>query len=276
MPQVTNMLPPMDTPVSTILEKRSSVVIASIWPRPFRKEEMHCQMSADEAGNVSIRGCTVYEIPAAPESDKESAHGVQYLRVYDSFVRLQSPQTIGDQPPEVITRPLWAKDIAESLVRSWTGEPGGAKLGGTMGVMVIAGETATMEEINQMLTSQRNYCQLRYNEAQQNYLQGHVNRIGDVERLAARWMNNHTKTPWYGVTNIGEMKTCLGCGDSLPAAATVCKTCGDLVKLSLQGRWPETQLKEEDPVTYEAMKAMRARINDRKRKRKEREAVAAS
>lgn len=266
-----NVLPPMARPTIGPIDARMHVTIASIWFKPFQSEEPHYQMLVDdETGDTKIAGCTFYRIEGAGESIKDAASTVQLLKVYDSFHVHLVPTTIPGQRARSESLPLGCKAIADSLVEKWTNEPGGAARGNSMGMMVIAGDEPTTAEIQQMIKAQSAYCQGRINEAQQAWNQGHVSRIGEIERLSAKWMSAHTKMPWYQATDARDMKECLACGGSMPEKAIRCVNCGDLLDMALKGYWSEPQLQEADPFLFERYKDVKVREADRERKRAKR------
>lgn len=264
----TITLPPMAQPIQ-VTDKRDSVVIASIWPRELRQEEPHCQYRVnDQTGEARIIYRTTYSLPASADSVNEAPSSVRLLQVFDSFQMRQMP----GKEERLENMPLHCRAIGAALVQRWTGEPSGANGASSMGLLVLEGREPTTQEVQRLITAQSNYFQERIIEAEEHWRTGQLKRIRDVERMAARWLNMHTKVEWYMMTALQDMKECLSCGGSLPQNALACPNpgCGDLIAKALAGYWSETELKERDPVIFAKLREMRAREKDRERKAEER------
>lgn len=262
--EIVTTLPSMAAPLPTqqVVDRRSSVVIASIWPFELYTEEPHCQMRVNpKTGESRIIGMTEYRLPPGAPILSEASNQVQLLRVFDSFHMYQVPGTAAEPggPNRVDPLPLYCRAIADGLVGKWTGESNGASRGPSMGIMAISGDKPTVHEMQQLINAQTSYLQARYNEAQANWVQGRINQIGDIERAAAKWLMVHSKTEWFSSTDIQGMKECLGCGYSMPSSATTCKNCGDLVDKALKGYWSDAELKAKDPDLHRRMTEIRGR-----------------
>lgn len=258
----------MPVQLAAMQDRRQSVVIASIWPFPLESEEPHYRTEIDEqTGQPRTHAITQYAIPAGADNMREAAQKVRLLRVFDSYQLRRVPDApLGGERLDAM--PLYCKDIAAGLVGKWTGEPLGAASGTSMGVMVLAGETPTDQEMQRMLASQNAYFQERFTNANQSWQQGKPSQIGVVERVAARWMNAHTRVEWYAMTDMKDMKECISCGGSLPVKAIACPNsgCGDLLGKALKGYFSEADLKHSDPYLYGRLVEVRTRQKDRERK----------
>lgn len=138
-----------------------------------------------------------------------------------------------------------------------------------MGIMVIDGDEPTAAELAQMVEAQQNFFQDRYNAGQEAWRSGALRQIGDIERIAARWLNLHTVAEWVNVTeSSAQMRECISCGGSLTPTATSCPNsgCGDLLAKADSGYWSEAALKETDPYLFERLREFRSRRADRERK----------
>lgn len=246
-------------------DSRDSVVIASVWPKALTSEQPHCVRVRDsETGEIKIHGRTMYNIPAGSPSSQSAADSVQLLRVYDTF----QMRTLPGEEQEVQPLPISCRSAAQGLVQMWTGVANGAESGNSIGLLVLAGDEPTKDELTKLVAAQHAYFQERFVAAQSAYQKGNLNEIGEVERMAARWLNMHSRVEWYSMTDAAGVRECLGCGGSLNPTATTCKNCGDLIDKALKGYWSETVMREQDPFLYERMMDVKRRAKDRDRKAK--------
>ena len=121
-------------------------------------------------------------------------------------------------------RTVPAQDIANDLIKCWT-------LNGRFmnpechpGVMLIAGETATPEEIRAMEAVQRNYFTKEVDWADVMHRDKKTQGINQGARVACEWLGYEKE--WLHPTAI---TNCPFCGKAIPQNVPVCHLCGHIV-----------------------------------------------
>ncbi len=157
---------------------------------------------------------------AAQFTEKACSAGTGYtlLKVYDTIQMVYDPVNERDKP-EVIPVHL----IIDDLIRMWTsgilsrGEYG-------PGIMSIAGDEPTVEELAAINGRQSAYFTELVNLADGHFMKGDVKNITELHRAAATWLNLPDK-PWMKNVDSVIQKDCPACGEKVRMNATVCKHC---------------------------------------------------
>ncbi len=208
---------PMDVLPEIRQTLRGHRSICSIYPAPFRKQVRH-------------NGITVYSMPGAPRGSYST------LRVYDTQEWCSRPDPT-DGRQHWLPMPIPAQIVAEDLVNSWAGDTLGKRSGYSPGVMIIAGDKPTPEELAMLRKQQSALFHWYITDAMGKYLRGQANEITDVHRLAAKEMldKGADRLPWYPTMDFADVKSCIVCAKQIESKALKCGFCStNLVDWYLQ------------------------------------------
>jgi hypothetical protein len=114
--------------------------------------------------------------------------------------------------------------LAKDLYNQWAIQRIGTGTGFRPGIMIIAGQEPTAEELAMMRGQQRGYFEGLWHEGVALAAAHKWKHITDTHREAAKWLG--LDAPW--VANIGQSndwKKCVACREKIDIEATVCKVC---------------------------------------------------
>lgn len=123
--------------------------------------------------------------------------------------------------------PIYPEHLADDLVNEWRDQRRFVEVG-RPGIMVIAGEKPTSEELAQMHTWQDQWCEAHYSEAEDMFANGaragitklHRDCAKHLGRESAEWVYNQAPT---------SLISCPLCTAKIDSASIVCRECKNVV-----------------------------------------------
>lgn len=177
-----------------------NLTIASIFPMELTEER------------PKYRGLP-YILAAAPKGS------VSYLIVTDETQEVHVPLTEKTMP-----RTVPARDIVNDLVRCWTTNGRFMNPDCHPGIVIIAGDVATPEEILEMERVQVPYFRAEVDWADGMHRDKKTQGINPGARVACQWLG--LEKEWLHPTAV---TTCPYCGKPIPQNVPVCHLCGNIV-----------------------------------------------
>lgn len=188
------------------------LTIASVFPikcvetRPF--------------GRTMAGGITKYELEAAEKGKWTTC------TVWDAWERKMSDQgSVGS--PMFEPSPVSAQSIVNDLLTHWVEKRMGTAQGHRPGIMLIAADEPTAEELAYMHGRQKPYLDGLVHEANGFAAAHKWKDINELHRMAARVLGiDAANAKW--VADLGsqqEWKECVYCVEKIPAKASVCRVC---------------------------------------------------
>ncbi len=202
------------------------------------------RMSTTEPGSVPASEPMFTDTEAPCEVNG----GYTLIRVYDTFTWHRDYS----QDKEImIPKQVLALDVARELRRAWGLDVVEGNGGMGPGLMVIAGDTPTANELAAVRLRQTQYARTLINSASTMFAKGEVKNISDLHRSMATWMGVNN-LPWIVKMEQVEMKSCVACGETIRSKALKCKECGaELPKFYAEhGILPDAL---EDPFVFAFM-----------------------
>lgn len=122
-----------------------------------------------------------------------------------------------------VPHPISAKALANDMRQCWA--TAGYLMSGEVGpgIMLIAGDEPTQEEIDKVTANQRIYFERLVVDAKAKEAQGNRKDITDAHRMAGRWFGMDEE--WIPRMTERKMKDCRACGEKILAKALRCKHC---------------------------------------------------
>lgn len=183
-------------------------------------------------------GVTKYICPAATPGTHVLIH------VPDTFAWCKNWTM---DPPILYQAPVPAQVVAENLVNAWSARMIGAREGLTAGVMIIAGETPTTAEIEEVKNRQEAYFRQLISIADDFETKGERHNITDLHRVAANWMGVQGRA-WAKPLRETRYVPCPNCLEDIREGARICRFCqSDLVKAEVNNK-PGVEPKALRPV----------------------------
>jgi hypothetical protein len=187
------------------------MTIASVYP-------IACDAWRDY-GHTQAGGNHRFVLEAAPKD------GYTTLTISDMWQRVQDVEVTGASGRQTL-KAFWVtvESLADDLYAHWAVHRIGTGGGFRPGIKIIAGDTPTEAELEEMRASQRGYFEGLWHEAVGMAAKHQWKFITDTHRAAARWLG--LDAPW--VANIGtsqDWKHCTACYEKIDARASVCKVC---------------------------------------------------
>jgi len=190
-----------------------SLTICSVFP-------MQCTLDRDY-GLTMEGGRTKFILKAA----KKGSHST--LQIFDMFQRAQDiEQSAATGRHQNSAYPVKVETLANDMIQHWAVQRVGTNAGFRPGIMIIAGDEPTTEELDFLDAQQRGYFEGLYQEAKDYSAQDQHKKIGEFHRAAALWLG-HNNEPW--AANVGaskDWKECDKCYKHIDARATWCSECG--------------------------------------------------
>ncbi len=175
------------------------------------------RMSTTEPGKVPASEPMFTDV----ETPCEMNAGYSLIKVYDTFTWHRDYS----QDKEVqIARPIEALTVARELYRAWGLDVVEGNGGMGPGLLVIAGDKPTADELASVRRRQSEYFRKLIDSASMMFAKGEVKNISDLHRAGARWMGANN-LPWVLKLEQVEMKSCKACGETIRTQALVCKEC---------------------------------------------------
>jgi hypothetical protein len=150
-----------------------------------------------------------------------------------------------------IPHPITCQLVAKDLCTAWGSDSIQADAGAGPGIMVIAGDEPTPEELFQVRTKQSTYFRRLINNAHTLFSQGNLKDISDLHRHGAKWMGANN-LPWLPKLEQVEMKPCVGCGNEIRKQALRCEKC-QLDLLDHYLKWNMLPDPMVDPIVHETL-----------------------
>jgi len=156
------------------------------------------------------------------------------LKVYDTYTviadlsaRATNDEGYGDA---MTTAPIPCLGLVDDLLRIFGGDGIGNKDGRRPGIMMIADDTPTQRELDQLVAMHTEYCRGLVIEADDYDAKGAKAYITEAHREALRWLGSEDRN-WYRKIEARLFKQCPRCAENINAMATLCKECRtDLVR----------------------------------------------
>jgi hypothetical protein len=188
--------------------RQIKVVIASIYPLPL----------VEERPGYSPQ--SVFKLPAAAPGE------VQYLEIGDCEISDYAGYGKSTMRGDTTT----AEKVSADLLRCWTqgfpGVPDSAKA--SPGIMIIAGDTATAEELAIMESKQREFARICIMNADLNHGKNRPDLITKRDHALAAWLKV-TGRPWQERLDRSAIKACPFCGAQNVAEASKCANCREVI-----------------------------------------------
>jgi ribosomal protein L40E len=169
-----------------------------------------------------------------------------YLVVTATGDRCQDNTT---EPSIALDRPVGVDAVVEDLISAFATSQRGTNSAIGPGVMAIAGDRATPDELASMQARQEMYFRNLITEADRLDAEGNGAHITGTHRLAAKSMGTEDRK-WFKEVAHRPMKTCLACDGRIPYGAKKCALCNtDLLA------WGKEHgvTREQDEVVWEAL-----------------------
>jgi hypothetical protein len=118
--------------------------------------------------------------------------------------------------------------IAHDIAGKWQSTGIAEGVGGP-GVMVIAGDTPTEEELASLRSRQAMWCRALIDQAEADWSSKNFHRVGPLHRKAARWMGE-LNYEWVRKENAPRisLKPCRFCRTEVDSTALICPACGHI------------------------------------------------
>ncbi len=244
--EVTNA-PTQDTAMSLagMNFTRNYKTICSIWPQPLRATRRH-------------NGVTNYVIPAAPRGKY-----VLY-KVFDTFERiLRISNDTGDRefqpgfvPSAVVAECLvtsWADQLLGQSQRASSGEAATAR----GGIMIIAGDKPTEEELFQIQSQQESLARWYVKNGNDFNQQGKQTEITNIHRMMAEWLHGNAakRLPWFHEQEMADIKSCPKCGEAINGSALSCRFC-QIDLIAFYQKYTHIKVEVKDPVVAAFIREM--------------------
>lgn len=228
---VSSLLPPpLLSPFSHHLRH---VTICSVYPGELNHRLLHERVNFDDPTRPSGSGFTSYHIPAVP-IDHPDAY--ELLNVWDGFTSVldtagtlaasadYDAMTVGESSKKYQLAPVPCNVIAYDLIRHWSGDAPGAKVGLTIGVGAVASDLPTPTELQGLRGIQTAYFRFLVEQADAYHSQGLNREITDYHRRALRWLGSEDRE-WFKKIERSVMKSCPACDNQIKSNAIVCQHC---------------------------------------------------
>lgn len=147
--------------------------------------------------------------------------GYAMIRVFDTFVWTRD---FTQDAERYKPNPVNAVDVARDLVSKWAGGTLKGDGGSRPGLMVIAGEEPTVDEVVSIRQMQTSYFRTLVNDGHTLFSKGQVKDISDLHRSAARWLGANN-LPWLPKIEQTLVKKCVACGNEIRQEALRCEHC---------------------------------------------------
>jgi len=189
-----------------------TMTIASVYP-------IECKAIRDY-GFTRDGGMTEFVLPAAKKGEYTT------LKICDMFQRIQDIDAMTASGRNA-NKEFFVEvsTLAADLHTHWAVQRMGTGNGFRPGIMIIAGDEPTAEELASMNAIQKGYFEGLFLEGQAYAEKHDFKQINEIHRAAAVWLGLDAK--W--VANIGEQhvgwKECTACFEKINALATICKVC---------------------------------------------------
>ncbi len=185
--------------------------IASVYP-------IQCDAERDY-GPTQAGGRTKFILEAAP---KDGYTTIELTDMWQAQHDFEGRANSGRQTMKAFF--VDVDSLAADLYNQWAVQRVGTGTGYRPGIMIIAGETPTEDELAFMRAQQRGYFEGLWHEGNALAAAHKHKIIMDTHRQAAIWLGQDA--PW--VANIGasnDWKKCVACREKIDIEATVCKVC---------------------------------------------------
>lgn len=191
------------------------------------------------------QGITRYVLPAASKDNPVT------LKVNDTFAWNRN---WGVDEVVFFQQPVSAQVVAENLVHVWAASMVGSKQGFGPGIMIIAGDTPTEEELETVRNRQEEFFNFLINTADDYEQKGERHMITDVHRKAAEWMGVQGRS-WAKAMREKRYIPCPECQEDILEGARKCKHCQSvLVQSYIEPIAPPVQ-ESKAPPRPQAIKA---------------------
>lgn len=184
------------------------VTIASIYPLATSKQGRPFGQDLDSAYSE-------YQIPACPKGE------VKYLQVFDAEERSQN----WAQGGEWDRKPVMCEAIAADLITHWCSGFMAQRDGLGPGIMVIAGDEITPEELNELKMKQTRWAEILFYNANELAADDKNAHITTLHREMTRYIGRNAEWVTSDVTIPDEIIDCPICTRKIKAAAYVCPEC---------------------------------------------------
>ena len=150
------------------------------------------------------------------------------LDVYDGFQRVMDPMKSEPGRPGFGPWPVSAIEICNDAMHNWVECVQGTKGDFRPGIMIIAGDTPTPEELASLEANQQRYFERLVQEAQGHAERNEWKMITDVHRAAARYTGYRPAagdSNWVAEMGTSRTKECTSCFSPIDARSKVCRIC---------------------------------------------------
>lgn len=213
-------------------------IIVSVWPGELVQSVPHAGQVTyrlPEAAKDRIRGVMMNpqrlstEMPDPTQPDAKvmeeetvpEGQGFSFLICCDTRQFVRDPQT-----ERIIGYPIPAHVAAEGLLHEWL-RIGAKSQVGQAGMRIWDRQQPLAELLADLQKLQRILFREMIISADTDWAAERFDAVTDAHRKAARWMNE--ERAWCLEKQIQAKKTCLLCGELIPAMALKCKGCGSFL-----------------------------------------------
>ena len=206
-----------------------SVTIASIWPGKLKAISKFVgpdpnPINEREPGKSTGR-CTNYELVPVKRGDKPFC-----LEVADAFETNRDWIQSAEQGRQVVhMAPVDCRQIAENLVREWTGNFVDVPAGAGLGIRIIRGGVPHQDELQEMRGELSAFCNWRFQEASRHARLNEWKEIlRPLDEICAEWIGQ--KPAWAAPEKSGDIVACPACTTQISSKAAVCPNCRYQIK----------------------------------------------
>ena len=203
-----------------------SVTIASIWPgklRPIQKYVGESPNRKDRDGR-SMPRCTTYELKPVGKRDEPYT-----TEVTDAFESKRDWIQSAEQGREINSLDIVdCHELAENLIREWSGNLADAPPGAGMGIRMIRGSVPHQDELREMRAELAAFCQWQFQTAERHARLNEWKEITPTMRECTKWLGHERL--YSEPAKSGDMMACPACREQISSEALVCSKCGTRIK----------------------------------------------
>jgi hypothetical protein len=251
-----------------------AITIASIWPGQLESKTLYHGLDSDPHSSRATRywippvkknsmcmcGHISYWHDATAQKRKADDHSCQnaactckrfvksdkvaydLIEVSDSFENVPDYRSADDGKPEWSSKPVPCEDIVQDLLRFWAGNMVGIPAGASPGIIAIAEELPSEEELTRMLIMQTAFAEFQFQTGERLAIERDWKGITQTMRDMADWLER--PRPWANPELASKKVECPACRQPIPGDAYVCHHCryqvhpfdGELAKLNAPGK----------------------------------------